>query len=56
LNPDFASLARSYGGFGETVEKTAEFLPAFERARSAGKPAIIELKTNPLALSPQTPA
>ncbi|MEK9567831.1 MAG: thiamine pyrophosphate-binding protein [Paracoccaceae bacterium] len=56
LNPDFASLARSYGGFGETVEKTAEFLPAFERARSAGKPAIIDLKTNPLALSPQTSA
>jgi acetolactate synthase-1/2/3 large subunit len=56
LNPNFALLAKSYGGFGETVTKTEEFLPAFERARSSGKPAIIELKTDPLALSPQTAA
>ena len=40
----------------ESVTKTEDFLPAFERARSSGKPAIIELKTDPLALSPQTPA
>ena len=56
LNPNFASLAQAYGGFGETVAKTEDFLPAFERARSSGKPAIIELKTDPLALSPQTPS
>jgi acetolactate synthase-1/2/3 large subunit len=56
LNPNFALLAKSYGGFGETVTKTEEFLPAFERARKSGKPAIIELKTDPLALSPQTAA
>jgi acetolactate synthase-1/2/3 large subunit len=56
LNPNFALLAKSYGGFGETVTKTEEFLPTFERARSSGKPAIIELKTDPLALSPQTAA
>jgi acetolactate synthase-1/2/3 large subunit len=56
LNPNFALLAQSYGGFGETVTKTKDFLSAFERARSSGKPAIIELKTDPLALSPKTPA
>jgi acetolactate synthase-1/2/3 large subunit len=56
LNPNFASLAQAYGGFGETVTKTKEFLPAFERARSSGKPAIIELRTDPLALSPRTPS
>ena len=27
-NPDFAVLARAYGGHGETVEATAEFAPA----------------------------
>ena len=54
LNPNFALLARAYGGFGETVAKTEDFLPAFERARLSGKPAIIELKTDPLALSPRT--
>ncbi len=53
-NPNFASLAKSYGGFGETVTKTDDFLPTFQRARLSGKPAIIELKTDPLALSPQT--
>ena len=30
-NPDFALYARAFGGHGETVEETAEFLPAYER-------------------------
>ena len=34
-NPDFAALARAFGGHGETVEKTAEFEGAFERALAA---------------------
>ena len=46
-NPDFAALARAYGGHGETVERTAEFAPAFERARASGKPSIIEVKLDP---------
>src|SRR6266705_991229 len=41
-NPDFAALARAYGAHGETVEETRQFAPAFERAASAGKPALIE--------------
>ena len=51
-NPDFAALARAYGGHGETVEKTEEFAGALERARASGKPAIIHVKTSPEALSP----
>jgi acetolactate synthase-1/2/3 large subunit len=51
-NPDFAALARAYGGHGETVEKTAEFAPAFERARASGKPSIIEVKLDPEAITP----
>ena len=43
-NPDFAAYARAFGGHGETVERTADFAPAFERAAASGKPAIIELK------------
>ena len=31
-NPDFAAYARAFGGHGETVERTADFAPAFERA------------------------
>jgi acetolactate synthase-1/2/3 large subunit len=50
-NPDFAAYARAFGGHGETVEKTADFAAAFERAVSAGKPAIIHMKTDPEALT-----
>jgi acetolactate synthase I/II/III large subunit len=52
VNPDFAALARAYGGHGETVENTEEFAPAFERARKCGKPAIIEIKLDPEAITP----
>lgn len=51
-NPDFAALARAYGGHGETMETTADFVPAFERARASGKPAIIEIKLDPEAITP----
>jgi acetolactate synthase I/II/III large subunit len=51
-NPDFAAYARAFGGHGETVERTADFAPAFERAVASGKPAIIELKIDPDAITP----
>lgn len=51
-NPDFAALARAYGGHGETVVRTADFAPAFERARASGKPSIIEIKLDPEAITP----
>ncbi|QPC88243.1 thiamine pyrophosphate-binding protein [Mesorhizobium sp. NBSH29] len=51
-NPDFAALARAYGGHGETVETTEEFAPAFERARKSGKPSIIEIRLDPEAITP----
>ena len=35
-NPDFAAYARAFGGHGETVEETADFSPAFERALASG--------------------
>ena len=54
LNPNFADLAKSYGGYGEVVLKTNQFLSALERAREANKPAIIDLRTDPKAITPQT--
>jgi acetolactate synthase-1/2/3 large subunit len=51
-NPDFAALARAFGGHGETVEETAEFLPAFARAKKSGKPAILHVKVDPEAITP----
>ncbi|MCO5084662.1 MAG: thiamine pyrophosphate-binding protein [Rhizobiaceae bacterium] len=51
-NPDFAAYAIAFGGHGETVSETSEFAPAFERARKSGKPAIIEVKLDPEAITP----
>ncbi|MFC5387519.1 thiamine pyrophosphate-binding protein [Aquamicrobium segne] len=51
-NPDFAAYARAFGGHGEVVETTEQFAPAFERARASGKPAIIEIKLDPEAITP----
>ena len=53
-NPDFAAYARAFGGHGELVEETAQFAPAFERAKASGKPAIIELRIDPEAITTST--
>ncbi|KIQ02689.1 thiamine pyrophosphate-binding protein [Agrobacterium tumefaciens] len=52
VNPDFVAFAKAYGGHGEIVEKTEDFGPAYERARASGKPAIIEIKLDPEAITP----
>lgn len=51
-NPDFSAYARAFGGHGETVRTTAEFAPAFERARASGKPAILHCLIDPQAITP----
>ena len=51
-NPDFTSLARAFGAHAEQVHATAEFAPALSRARAAQRPALIELLTDPRALTP----
>jgi acetolactate synthase I/II/III large subunit len=43
-NPDFAAFARSFGAHGETVVRTADFLPALERSIESGLPALIEIR------------
>jgi acetolactate synthase-1/2/3 large subunit len=53
VNPDFAALARAYGAHGERVETTAQFAPAFERAAASGKPALLELRLDPEAITPR---
>jgi len=52
VNPDFAALARACGGHAETVEATADFEAAFERAAAAGKPALIHVRTDPDIITP----
>ena len=46
-NPDFGKYIEAFGGHGEVVTKTEEFAPAFSRAAESGKPALIELRTDP---------
>ncbi len=50
-NPDFAALARAYGGHGEVVTRTHDFPDAFARARAAGCVSVIEVQVDAEALS-----
>lgn len=50
-NPDFAALARAYGGHGEVVTASADFPAAYARAVASGRLAIIACKVDPEALS-----
>ncbi len=51
-NPDFTAYAKAFGGFGVTVEKTADFAAAFKAAEKSGKPSIIHLKVDTNASTP----
>jgi len=57
-NPDFAALARTYGGHGETVARTGDFAAAFDRAlafaQTQAMPALIELQYDPDGITPDT--
>jgi acetolactate synthase-1/2/3 large subunit len=53
VNPDFARYAEAFGGHGEVVERTEEFAPAFERAVESARPAVIELRVDPEAITPR---
>jgi acetolactate synthase-1/2/3 large subunit len=53
-NPDFAALARAYGGFGERVERTEDFAPALDRALASGRPALLHCPIDPEAITPTT--
>lgn len=52
MNPDFVAYAGAFGIQGERVEKTAEFMPALERARDAENGYLIELIVDQQALTP----
>lgn len=52
-NPDVAALARSFGAYGERVERTEEVPAALERALGAGIPAVLHLPVDPEALTPR---
>ncbi|HVI97746.1 MAG TPA: thiamine pyrophosphate-binding protein [Sphingomonas sp.] len=45
-NPDFAALARAYGCWAETVERTEGFAPALDRAMAEKGVRLLHLKTD----------
>ena len=53
-NPDFVAYARSFGAFGASVRRTADFAEAFEGAQRSGLPAVLDLRIHPAALSPSS--
>ena len=53
-NPDFAAYARAFGGFGATVEATADFPAAFEAAVASGLPSIVHVKFDADGITPAT--
>lgn len=53
-NPDFAALARSYGGYGERVETADGFAAAFRRAVESGLPSVLHLPQDPATRSPKS--
>ncbi len=51
-NPDFVSIAKSYGFYATRVEKTDEFYNVFEKALKSKKGAIIDLKISIKNITP----
>jgi acetolactate synthase-1/2/3 large subunit len=53
-NPHFAAFARAFDAVGEIVEDTAQFGPAFDKCLASGKTAVIEIRIDPQAITPNT--
>ncbi|HVK33139.1 MAG TPA: thiamine pyrophosphate-binding protein [Burkholderiaceae bacterium] len=54
INPDFAALARAYGWHAASVERTAQFEPAFADAMAADRPSLIHVRLDTDVISPRT--
>jgi len=52
-NPDFVALARAYGAHGALVERSEEIGDALDEALGCGRPALIELRVDPQAITPR---
>jgi acetolactate synthase-1/2/3 large subunit len=52
----YAEVARAFGCHGERVQRLADLGPCLARALAAGKPACIEVMTDPEVVHPSMPA
>lgn len=51
----YEKVVEGLGGYGEFVTKDEDIIPAIERAFRSGRPACINVMTDPTATSPATP-
>jgi acetolactate synthase I/II/III large subunit len=53
VNPSFVELGRAYGAHAELVEHDEDFPDALDRALDADRPALLELRVDPEAITPR---
>ena len=53
VNPDFVAYAQAFGAHAALVERGEDFPAAFEDALAAGRPALLELRVDPEAITPR---
>jgi acetolactate synthase-1/2/3 large subunit len=52
-NPDFAAYARAFGAHGALVERSEDVPAALDEALRCGRPALLELRVDPQAITPR---
>jgi acetolactate synthase I/II/III large subunit len=52
-NPDFVALAQAYGAHGALVERSEDVAEALDEALACGRPALVELRVDPQAITPR---
>jgi acetolactate synthase I/II/III large subunit len=52
-NPDFVAYARAFGAHGALVERSEDIAEALDEALSCGRPALLELRVDPQAITPR---
>ena len=50
----YEKVVEALGGYGELVTKDEEIVPALNRAIASGKPALVNVLTDPTVTSPAT--
>ena len=53
MNPDFAAYAKAFGANGLCVKRTEDFKPALAEALASNSSTLIEVQTDPEAISPR---
>ncbi|MEA2179326.1 MAG: acetolactate synthase large subunit, partial [Solirubrobacteraceae bacterium] len=52
-NPDFVAYAHAFGAHGALVERSEEVPAALDEALASGRPALVELRVDPQAITPR---